>query len=69
MNKVREQLDAVFNKEMDRKNFLKFGGGIILSLLGVTGLMRLLLGATHTQLPGQVEPPTSNGYGSSRYGQ
>jgi hypothetical protein len=67
MGKVREQLDVIFNKEMDRKNFLKYSGGILLGVLGITGLLRLLAGSPHTQMPD--EHPVSNGYGSSRYGQ
>lgn len=68
MATVREQLDALFTKEMDRKNFLKYSGGILLGVLGITGLLRLLVSSTHTQLP-QIEKPKSNGYGTSRYGQ
>ena len=69
MGKVREQLDVVFKKEMDRKNFLKYGGSIILGVLGITGFLRLLMGGVHTgQLPSE-QPSSSGGYGSSRYGQ
>ncbi len=71
MSKIKEQLDAVFTKEMDRKNFLKYSGSIILGILGVTGLLRLLLGS-HLELPVTPEPAqpkSAAGYGSSRYGQ
>jgi len=71
MTKIKEQLDAVFTKEMDRKNFLKYSGTILLGVLGITGLLRLLMGS-HLELPATTtteKPPVSGGYGSSRYGQ
>ena len=68
MVKVKEQLDALFSKEMDRKNFLKYSGAILLGVLGITGLMRILTTSTHTQLFEESKKP-SGGYGSSRYGQ
>lgn len=69
MTKIKEQLDAVFTKEMDRKNFLKYSGTIMLGILGITGLIRLLMGS-HLELPGNsAEQPKGSGYGSSRFGQ
>ncbi len=69
MGNIRTQLDALLTQEMDRKNFLRYSGGIVLALLGVTGLMRLLL-TTKTATPLlEDQKSRSHGYGSSKYGQ
>jgi hypothetical protein len=56
---------------MDRKNFLKYSGGIVLAVLGVTGLVRILLSSKQTtSLLSQVDTDKKGrGYGSSKYGQ
>lgn len=69
MGKIRSQLDGLLNQEMDRKSFLRYSGGIVLALIGVTGLLRVLL-STRTANPLIDElPKKTHGYGSSRYGQ
>lgn len=68
MANLRKQLDSLLSQEMDRKNFLRYSGGILLALVGVTGLMRILLSSKTELLPNQTQHK-SNGYGSSRYGQ
>lgn len=67
---IKTQLDTLLSQEMDRKNFLRYSGGIVLALLGVTGLIRLLL--TNNKAINLLEQPsqkTSHGYGTSKYGQ
>lgn len=68
MGNLRAQIDTLLNQEMDRKNFLRYSGGIILALIGVTGLLRLLLNNRTSPL---IDTPKEKrgGYGSSRYGQ
>ena len=68
MTKIKTQLDTLLNKEMDRKNFLQYSGGVLLAALGVTGLLRILLMGDKNQLD-TVASKAANGYGSSRYGQ
>ncbi|MEO6109724.1 MAG: hypothetical protein ABIP50_01795 [Candidatus Saccharimonadales bacterium] len=69
MGNIRKQLDTLLNQEMDRKNFLRYSGGIVLALLGVTGLIRILLSSSKTT-SGLLETPKGrHGYGSSKYGQ
>jgi hypothetical protein len=65
---IKKQLDALLTQEMDRKSFLRYSGGILLAVLGVTGLIRLLLSSPKTSvLADPQHKPT--GYGASRYGQ
>jgi hypothetical protein len=70
MGNIKTQFDALLNQEMDRKNFLRYSGGILLALVGVTGLVRTLL-SSNTKTVGLLDDQQrrSNGYGSSRYGQ
>jgi hypothetical protein len=69
MGNIKTQLDSLLNQEMDRKNFLRYSGGIVLALLGVTGLIRILLSSQkNTLAPTEAQKP-SGGYGASRYGQ
>lgn len=61
-NKTISQL---MNKEMDRKDFLKYGAGVMLAVVGITGLLNTLL-----RVGGESDTSkTSNGYGSSPYGR
>jgi len=71
MTKIKDQLDSLLNKEMDRKNFLQYGGTIVLGVLGITGLMRILLATEKGQSIKTVgtTPLPATGYGTSRYGQ
>jgi len=70
MPNIRKQLDTLLTREMDRKSFLQYSGGIVLALLGVTGLIRVILSSNRIGDPASTNQPTvSHGYGSSRYGQ
>lgn len=69
MGTIKTQLDTLLGQEMDRKNFLRYSGGIVLALLGVTGLVRILLGSQKTALTPTDTVKQSQGYGTSRYGQ
>ena len=71
MANIKTQLDALLNQEMDRKNFLKYSGGIILAVLGISGLIRILLSSKQTTslLSQSDSEKKSRGYGSSKYGQ
>lgn len=54
----------LMNKEMDRKDFLKYGAGVALAVVGVTGLLNTLL-----RLGGESDTSKTAGYGSSPYGR
>ncbi len=69
---IKEQLETLKAKEMDRKEFLKYGLTIVLAVVGVTGLVRTLVGG-HAALTSPVttkeaEKP-SMAYGASAYGR
>lgn len=57
---MKTQLKAVFEQEVDRRQFLKYIGTIFLSLIGVANLLRLL---GHSDVS-----KTPRGYGGSAYG-
>lgn len=57
---MKAQFNELLNKEMTRKEFLQHVGGAVLVMLGISGLIKALLG---TQ-----KPSASYGYGSSAYG-
>jgi hypothetical protein len=69
MVKIAEQLDAVLHQEMDRKNFLRYGGTILLAVLGISGFVRVLLRSKDSFTSNKNQPTSSHGYGSSRYGE
>lgn len=63
---MKEQLQTLLTKEMDRKNFLQYSGGLVLAAIGVTGFVRVLLGEAHSMSHTKQQ---SSGYGSSSYGE
>lgn len=57
---MKDQFDALLQKDMTRKEFLQYVGGALLVAFGVTNLLKSLL---------QTKPSQSSiGYGSSAYG-
>lgn len=69
MVSIKKQLDSLLNQEMDRKNFLRYSGGILLALIGVTGLVRILLSSKGVNTGLLEQPKSGRGYGSSKYGR
>lgn len=67
---IRSQIDALLQEKMDRKDFLKYAGTVALGIIGITGLVRMLLGSR-----GLVGPESDggksqgSGYGNSSYGK
>ncbi|HEU4716087.1 MAG TPA: hypothetical protein VFS14_04640 [Candidatus Saccharimonadales bacterium] len=59
---VNKQIAQLMTKEMDRKDFLKYSGGVLLAVIGVSGLLNTLL-----RLGGDRE--SRGGYGGSAYGR
>lgn len=68
---IKAQIDALLQEKMDRKDFLKYAGAVTLGVIGVTGLVRMLLGGRNLTIPETNETPkqSSGGYGSSSYGK
>lgn len=68
-NNIKNVLNSVGNKEMDRKDFLKFSGLIVLSLVGVGKVVSLLTKPDNPKLA--VTKPNkqaTRGYGGGGYG-
>lgn len=61
--KANEQIAQLMSKEMSRKDFLKYGGSVLLALVGITGLINAL-----TQMSG-TQSTKKNGYGDNPYGR
>lgn len=49
---------------MDRKAFLKYSGGVLLAVVGITGLLNALSGVGGEDNPGA----SASGYGGKPYG-
>lgn len=63
---MKNQLDEIFQKRMDRKDFLKHVGMGVAILTGTAGIVKLLnKPATGQQKQAQ---PVAVGYGASAYG-
>lgn len=58
---MKVNLQPLFEKPMSRREFLKYVGAVLLSLIGVSRLMKAL---THEQTSSQ----RSAGYGGGTYG-
>lgn len=68
---VKKQIDTLLAQEMDRKNFLKYSGTVILGVLGVTTIVGALLSGVHNQEARRTESTQKgrgSSYGSSAYG-
>jgi len=65
---LKTQVAKLANKEMDRRDFLKYSGVILLSAIGFTSLMRILtsFGGDSATLSGTTR---RNYYGSSNFGK
>jgi hypothetical protein len=64
---IQTQLKELMEQEMDRKKFLSFSGGIVLSVIGVTGLIAHLT-RQNLKLQSTQSQEQSSGYGASYYG-
>lgn len=67
MGNLKQQVDQLLDREIDRKQFLQYSAAIILAAFGVTGLINAIL-SSGPQLPKKSAPQPS-GYGSSGYGR
>lgn len=66
---IKSQIDALLQEKMDRKDFLKYAGTVALGIIGVTGLVRMLLGSRGFDEPGDKSKQQGSSYGSSSYGK
>jgi hypothetical protein len=63
---ANKKIVSLMNKEMDRKGFLKYGMGVMLAMIGITGLMNTLM---QLGSDSHSEKSVSEGYGASPYGR
>ncbi len=67
--KIKNQIDALLQEKMDRKDFLKYAGTVVLGVIGVTGLLRMILGSRGTTSVSSNGSKASSVYGNSAYGK
>ncbi len=60
---MKKHIQAVFEKPMNRKEFLGYIGAAVLAVVGVSGMVKALL--HHS---GGASSSVADGYGSSAYG-
>jgi hypothetical protein len=60
-------LKAIGDKEMDRKDFLKYSGVVLLSVVGLRGVVSLL-SQVDKPVATTTTPEKPRGFGSGRYG-
>lgn len=63
----RDILAKLRDKEMDRKDFLKYSGLLVLSVVGIKGILTAI-GSIDSQQKGAQQSKVTRGYGGGRYG-
>ena len=61
-------IQTIQNKEMDRKEFLKYSGMALIGLVGLKGLATLLTSSDGHQINSFTQKSDSKGFGSGKYG-
>lgn len=61
-------IQTIKDKEMDRKDFLKYSGIAVLGLIGLRGVASLLTSANHHQANNASTKPATSGFGGGKYG-
>lgn len=64
---IKNQMANLANKEMSRREFLRYSGMIVLSIVGITGLLRVVTSFNNDST--KNNGAKSNGYGSSYFGR
>ncbi len=67
MGSIKTQIDTLMKQEMDRRDFLKYSGSVLLAFLGISGIIKVLLSSAGT--PKDMSSSANNRYGTSRYGK
>ncbi len=65
---MKHGIAKLMNKEMDRKDFLKYSAGVMLAVVGVTGLLNTLFNLSGSPEAAE-QSKSSGGYGGSAYGR
>ena len=70
MAKFKEQVSQLLDREIDRKQFLKYSAAVFLAAFGVSGMIQAILSSDKfLDNKSTTTKKSSFGYGSSRYNQ
>jgi len=61
-------IQTIKEKEMDRKDFLKYSGVVLIGIVGLKGIISMLTVPPEHSSVGIVEKNESRGFGSGKYG-
>lgn len=64
----KQIIQSIKDKEMDRKDFLKYSGLILLSLVGVRTVVSLLTNHDINKSINSSSKQSTRGFGSGKYG-
>ncbi|MEI7539313.1 MAG: hypothetical protein WCJ36_00895 [Candidatus Saccharibacteria bacterium] len=64
----KDIVQALQDKDMDRKTFLKYSGLAVLSLVGLKTVATLLTKSDDKKLLANNNEPSPRGFGSGKYG-
>jgi len=67
--KQQAPIHQLLAREVNRKEFLGIMGLSIISIMGLSSIIKLLTGHDTKIIKHQYEPNNDGGYGSSAYGQ
>lgn len=62
---MKQHLQAIMDKEMNRREFLGYIGAGILAVVGISGMIKALLSHDNRHQTAQI---VNHGYGSTAYG-
>ena len=61
-------IQTIQNKEMDRKEFLKYSGIMLLGLVGLKGIISLLTSSDEHSVKSHKQDTSGRGFGGGKYG-
>lgn len=61
-------IQTIKDKEMDRKDFLKYSGVVLLGVVGLKGIATLLNSPDESTASNLTQKSESHGFGSGKYG-
>jgi len=64
----KDIIKTISDKEMDRKDFLKYSGLALLSVVGLKSVAALLTQSEANKIASQAKNQLSRGFGSGKYG-
>lgn len=64
----KNTIQTIKDKEMDRKEFLKYSGIALLSIVGLKGIISLLTPSNERLTISSVDKNENRGFGSGKYG-